>query len=581
MLTGFLIVTVMAAYVTSTTGAAQGRRRRGGPRDWSQGRLVATRFGPDGDRNISRNWRTEMKHRQLEAARRRRAPRPVMDWFDDIRTRLAPGRQQRNGAAAIAPSADVGGTKLDWNLRTGGTGTVYGYPAKYSFDIDAANCSDVIYFTVDHAGTASRVNVIGITNPYVGCPGNPANLTPTVKFGLRLPYGVPASSVPSLDGAVLYVIESRPSTNGGAVLHAINVDNITNNRGTYNYNSQNWSNAHTLAAPDGTAASEQLFQLTFPGVTNTLSSPWYDYENDQIFFGDSQGRIHRVVNANTTAAARDAADFPVQCGTQALHSPVFVNGQIIVSGMSGRLYRIDTTQGPPYTCTAAHQGGTGTSSGGAHSPVLVDVSNNTIIVITNDSELYGVRGMAVYDLMFAANDQPTSTAYLGAASTSIAPVAPSFDDQFWSTNNGSIYSVGAPVSGNGTQLIRIPYNGTLGVPEGFANLTRSGGAQTVATSPVTEFLTASTATNPDFIFVGGGSGNYRRINRISSNFGGTTGSPVAMDGSFAPAHGVLSGIIIDTRTTAVTGTTATANIYFGTVGGGGTQSTIVQLAQEF
>jgi hypothetical protein len=31
----------------------------------------------------------------------------------------------------------------------------------------------------------------------------------------------------------------------------------------------------------------------------------------------------------------------------------------------------------------------------------------------------------------------------------------------------------------------------------------------------------------------------------------------------------------------MTGTTATANIYFGTVGNGTTQSTIVQLAQQF
>ena len=40
-------------------------------------------------------------------------------------------------------------------------------------------------------------------------------------------------------------------------------------------------------------------------------------------------------------------------------------------------------------------------------------------------------------------------------------------------------------------------------------------------------------------------------------------------------------IIIDTRTSAMTGSTATANIYFGTAGVSGTQSTIVQLAQGF
>ena len=565
-----IIAGIVAA--SAAPGQAQGpQRRRGGPRDWSQGRLVATRFGPDGDGSIGRNWRTRLKHHQIETARQRRAPRPILDFFEALGERL--------GARRLPPG-DAG---VDWNLRTGGTGSVIGSPAKYNFDIDAANCSDVIYFTVDHAGRPSRVNVIAITNPYVGCPGNPANLTPTVKFGLRLPHGVPTSPVPSLDGEVLYVIESRPSVNGGMILHAINVDNITTNVGTYNYTTTRWSSAHALAAPSGTPDSEQLFQLTLAGVTNTLSSPYLDYESNQIFFGDSQGRIHRVTNVHTAAAARDTTNFPVQCGTQALHSPVFVNGQVFVSGMSGRLYRIDMNGPGPYTCVGAHQGGTGASIGGAHSPVLVDVSNNKILLITNDSEQNGVREIAAYDLDFANNDQPTSVSYLGAASTSIIPVTPALDDQFWSTNDGSIYGVGAPASGAGTQLWRIPYNGELGgTASGYANLTRSGGgAATVATSPVTEFLTASASGNPDFIFVGGASGNYQRVNRISAGFAGTTGSPVAMAGSFAPAGGVISGIIIDTRTTSMTGTTATANIYFGTIGNGATQSTIVQLAQQF
>jgi hypothetical protein len=175
---------------------------------------------------------------------------------------------------------------------------------------------------------------------------------------------------------------------------------------------------------------------------------------------------------------------------------------------------------------------------------------------------------------------------IGAGTTTIAPQAPSFDDAFWTTNNGSMYVPGAPSSGAGTYLIRVPYNGTaVGNPAGFATLNRSGGAQSVATSPVTEFLTASSLPNPDFIYVGGATGNYRYINRISSNFGGSEFAPVAMAGSFQPVGGggVSSGIVIDTRTAAMTGTTATANVYFGTIGvvSSLTQSRIVQLAQQF
>ena len=57
-----------------------------------------------------------------------------------------------------------------------------------------------------------------------------------------------------------------------------------------------------------------------------------------------------------------------------------------------------------------------------------------------------------------------------------------------------------------------------------------------------------------------------------------------MAGSFAVPGGVgvASGISIDTRTALITGTTATANVYFGTIGvASTTQSRIVQVAQQF
>jgi hypothetical protein len=59
---------------------------------------------------------------------------------------------------------------------------------------------------------------------------------------------------------------------------------------------------------------------------------------------------------------------------------------------------------------------------------------------------------------------------------------------------------------------------------------------------------------------------------------------VAMTGSFQNVglQGVISGIVIDTRNTSMTGTTAKANVYYGTVGvAATTQSRIVQLAQQF
>ena len=563
---GACTVVAALAVFSSIRGEAQGRR--GGPSDWSHARIMAARFGPDGDRNIGRNWRSARKQLQLQWAQQIRDEDRGW-WFDRARGRKPP----------VEPDAP----HLDWSLRTGGYGNVVGSPAKYSFDITAYSCSDVIYFTVDQPGSASAVNVIAITNAYAGCTGNAAGATPTVKFGIALPYGTATSAVPSLDGTILYVIESRPSANGGPILHAINVNNITTNPGAYNFTTNTWTQTHTLSAsPIGTASSEQLFQLTYAGITNNVASPYLDYDTNQMFFGDSTGRIHRVTGVNTAGAAKyTSSGFPVACGTAQLQSPVYWNSQIYTTSADGRVYRINLAGATPYASIGSYQGGAGTSVGGGLSAPVLDVTNDRLATSTNNVNGGGGRAYGVFDLQFAQDELPTSWVYTGPTSTTIAPVSPTFDDAFWSTNNGSLYGAGANVAGTNTYIVRIGYNGEVGTITGNAALVHTGGNAVVSTSPVTEFLTGA-ASNRDFLFIGGGSGNYRFMNRIAAGFTGTDAAPSAMAGSFAPAQGVISGIIIDTNLSAMTGSTAKANIYFGTTGvASTTMSTIVQLAQAF
>jgi len=300
LLRASLTVAVFSAVVAATTSHGQAQRRkfrRSGPHDWSHGRLLATRFGPDLDANVDRDWRTFMKHERLDSAR---AVQPVLNWFDLV--------QQVFGAKPSKPAAG----HLDWSLKTGGTGNVVGSPAKYSFDITASNCADVIYFTVDQAGAALVPNVIAITNAYAGCPNNAAGATPTVKWAIRMTAGTATSPVPSLDGSVLYVLENRGT---GVILHAINVNNITTSPGAYNFGTQAWTQTHALAAPTGLASSEQLFQITFAGVTDNVASPYLDYAGNQMFFGDSTGHIQHVVNTNLTTASRDTTNFTSACGS--------------------------------------------------------------------------------------------------------------------------------------------------------------------------------------------------------------------------------------------------------------------------
>jgi hypothetical protein len=563
-----MTMALMAAMaVTTLHGQAQSRNkfRRGGPHDWSSGRLVATRFGPDLDAKIDRDWRTFAKHQRLDNAR---SVQPLLNFFDLLQRALG-----------AKPSETAG--HLDWNLRTGGFGNVVGAPAKYSFDITASNCSDVIYFTVDQAGGLATPNVIAITNAYAGCPGNAAGATPTVKWAIAMTAGTATSAVPSLDGTVLYVLENRGT---GVILHAINVNNITSNPGAYNFVTTLWTSTHTLAAPTGTPTSEQLFEIAFAGITNNVASPYLDYTGNQIFFGDSAGRILHVVNTHLTTASRDVTNFTNTCGANQLQSPVFINNQVIASSYNGRLYRMDTSGASPYACVASAQLGAGTAVGiaGALSPPVVDVTNSAVIIASNNAAGFGVAGIGTLDLTFASGANYVSGVQVGNGTTT-APVSPSFDDAFWSTNNGNLYAVGSRLSGTDTLLERIAYNGAVGAIAGYAQLHRSGAAAVVAASPVTEFLTASSLANKDFVFVAGGTtGSYQFKNRIGAGFAGTDAAPVAMANWFQPAAGVISQIVVDTRTAAITGSTATANIYFGTMGvSGTTQSTIVQLAQQF
>ncbi len=570
-------ITVAAAFllafaaITTVDGQAQSRTsRRGGPRDWSSSRLIGSSIGPDMGAKLDRDWRTYSKHVRLEHARALRDAQnqPLLDWFNLVKQVFGPKKPQESAS------------HLDWNLRTGGYGNVVGAPAKYSFDITAANCSDVIYFTVDQNGAAATPNVIAITNPYAGCPGNGAGATPTVKWGIRMTNGTATSAVPSLDGTVLYVLENRAA---GIRLHAINVNNITSNPGTYDFGTQTWANAHTLAAPDGTATSEQLFQLTFAGVVNNVASPYLDYSTNEIFFGDSVGRIRHVINTHLTTASIDTTNFTNACGTAQLQSPVFYNNQVIATSYNGYLYRLDTTGASPYTCTRSAPGGTGTGVGvaGALSPPIIDVTNNRIIISTNNAAGFGVAGIGTMNLMFAQDAIQTSAQMLGPGTTT-APIGGSFDDAFWTTGTGNFYSVAASSGSNNTYLVRFPYNGSFGAPSGFAQLHRSGAGAVVAASPVTEFLTASALANKDFVFVGGGGGTSLFMNRIGAGFAGTDAVPVNTANWFAAPAGIISQIIIDTRTAAITGGTATANIYYGTMGVPSTvQSTIVQLAQQF
>ena len=108
---------VTASAIAMSSGHAQSQTlRRGGPRDWSHGRLIATDFGPDQGKKIAKDWRTYSKHLRLQQARDLQN-RPSFDLLSDLFQAFQRIKQVKEPDTA---------SHLDWNLNTGGYGDVAG-----------------------------------------------------------------------------------------------------------------------------------------------------------------------------------------------------------------------------------------------------------------------------------------------------------------------------------------------------------------------------------------------------------------------------------------------------------------------
>ena len=164
-----IIAGIVAA--SAAPGQAQGpQRRRGGPRDWSQGRLVATRFGPDGDGSIGRNWRTRLKHHQIETARGSAAHRGRFSMPSSKRLENASGRA---GFRRATPGW-TGAISPHWRHRFWHRLPPQNTTSTSTLPTAATSSTSPL---ITNGQRHRSPNVIAITHPrqtVLGCPGNPA-----------------------------------------------------------------------------------------------------------------------------------------------------------------------------------------------------------------------------------------------------------------------------------------------------------------------------------------------------------------------------------------------------------------------
>lgn len=188
------------------------------------------------------------------------------------------------------------GMKIDWSIPLGaGVVAPNMYPAKYSFDINAApSCAnDYVVFGLNVAGASpGQANLVGVNNLYSGSTPRLCAANPTVTWaynGSTAGGSILTSPVISLDGKRIAYVES---TAGGAIFHVLAWKAGQGTSATAAVTpTLNGACTGTVAAP----TSSCLKSVTLSGAaTDTLSSPWVDYQTDKAFVGTDDGKIYRI-----------------------------------------------------------------------------------------------------------------------------------------------------------------------------------------------------------------------------------------------------------------------------------------------
>jgi len=182
--------------------------------------------------------------------------------------------------------------RIDWSVSLGaGNVAASMFPAKFGFDINGApSCpNDYVVYGLNVAGvTGGQANVVGINNLYAGSgPTGLCGANPTITWaynGSTAAGSVLTSASISLDGKKIAYAESAA---GSSIFHVLT------------WKAGQGTSATAAAAPtlNGvcTATSSCLKTVAYSATaTNSLASPWVDYQTDKAFVASDDGKISRI-----------------------------------------------------------------------------------------------------------------------------------------------------------------------------------------------------------------------------------------------------------------------------------------------
>jgi len=491
------------------------------------------------------------------------------------------------------------------------------FPAKFSFDINAASCGDFVVFTTNLPG-ATDLGIIAFNNLYAGSSplGACTGPTPLFAYQTQTNGGVTSTSpvisffdsgsqVAFMEGGggigVLHVLRWN-SGDGGTVSAPVAVGSASTTGSGY-------------ASCKATTQSCLLSLAFTNGAEDKHSAPFVDYENDNLYVGDDTGVLHKFTGVfNGTPTEMTTGGWPVTVdAAEPLTSPVYdsASNNIYVGDAFGVLSFVKDAPGssvggcaigtPPCLGDNAVATGSGDNGGITDAPI-VDSTNGTVFAFVaadtppNDNS-------AVFQAPTTLASSVEATIGPGAFNFSTFAFNPvysgDFDNNYFTASEtGFLYVCGNQITAGNNQnaaLYRIGFDSS-----GAMNATNDGNRLDLSTpvvltsvtatacSPGTEIFNANNNTDLMFFSVQNNSNLTNCGATITTGGGGcvmsfdtTSGFPSSVANS-APEGGGTSGIVVDNTVPAAT-TPQAASLYFTRLAGSacptGTTGCAVKLTQ--
>jgi hypothetical protein len=445
-----------------TGHAAQPEQEPGFPTDWSHRHLVFSQ--PSTAEQVER-----VAHN----------PRYWQQWYRQSVARVLTS-EPAGSVASDSGFSDInspaGQGLWSEDLGSGASAGAGNYPAKYSFKITTASCTNdyVVFSTGLEGNELNQASVVAYNNLYSGCTGT----VPQTYWAYNTGGEILTSPAISEDGTQVAFVQTNTSQEGTLVLlkfasgGTVGAPVTLTPVATTSY--------RKCAAPCMTTI--QLKDNLGVDTDDRTSSVFPDYTHDTIWVGGALGWLHKVTGVfGGTPVEVTTGGFPVQVNAHTLwtSSPVYdyASGYVFVGDASGYFYRVNSSGA--VTASAQLDHGTGIVAG----PIVDSTSEKVYVFASSDgtSSCAGGPCAAVYQFSATGSFATPTEVAVGDSSSTPSPLYEGALDADYlasGTATGNLYVCGN--TGGPPIIYRVPI--------------LSGTMQTVVPGPV--LANATTACSP-------------------------------------------------------------------------------------